>query len=469
MDFFAKLAARVAQANTLLCIGLDPHDAIDAAETRQLCVDLIHATEGFAAAYKPNSAFFERFGADGYAALKDVIAAVPESIPVILDAKRGDIGSTSYAYAVGTFDALKADAITVSPYLGVEAIRPYLSWENAGVFILCRTSNDKADEIQGLVLQSGNPLYAQIAQLTTSWADYWAPKQIGLVAGATDVVAINTIRAVVPDTWLLIPGVGAQGGDLEAAVQSGLRADRSGVLIAVSRQISDSDDPAQAAMQFRDRINAIRESCTPPSKQFSPDLLSVAKALAEAECVRFGSFTLKSGGISPIYLDLRRLVGYPAQMKAIASALNEKAAKLEFDHYAAIPYAALPITTAAALQKNVSMVYPRREAKDYGTKAQVEGVFSPGQTVLLIDDLATTGESKFTAIERLDSVGLKVRDVLVVIDRQGGAREAIEGRGYRFHSVATLSQLMDVWEAQGTLPESQRKAVEDYLAMNRPT
>src|SRR5262249_9071884 len=142
---------------------------------------------------------------------------------------------------------------------------------------------------------------------------------------------------------------------------------------------------------------------------------------------------------------------------------------LEFDVMAGIPYAALPIATATALITRRPLIYPRREVKDYGTKASIEGVFNAGDTAVLIDDLATTGETKFETIDRLKAAGLVVKDVVVVIDREQGAGETIRAAGYGFHAVVTLRSLLDAWEALGVLYPDQRREVDEYLAASKGT
>lgn len=182
---------------------------------------------------------------------------------------------------------------------------------------------------------------------------------------------------------------------------------------------------------------------------FPPLPSSLTDDLLEAGCVRFGSFTLKSGLRSPIYIDLRRIIARPALLRSVAEAYLPVLRSLSFDRLAALPYAAIPIATAISLAGDYPMIYPRKEAKAYGTQAGIEGEFQAGETAVVIDDLATTGGSKFEAIEKLTGAGLAVRDVVVLVDRQSGARESLELAGYSMHAVLTITQMLDRWEAAG--------------------
>ena len=465
-SFLEQLDARANQSKSLLCIGLDPHTDLlpenTAEAARDLCFRVIDATADLACAFKPNSAFFEAFGAAGIAVLKEVIAHVPTNIPVILDAKRGDIGSTAEAYAHAAFDELGATAITLSPYLGREAILPFVKRSTRGAFILARTTNPSSAEFQTLLVD-GRPLYLHVAEQAMTWSDQ---DNVGLVVGATDLTALAAIRQKLPKAWFLVPGIGAQGGDLEAALDAGLREDGSGLLISVSRSVMSGTAPRHEAIRLWTIINERRQRLVHKSAEHRR-IQVLAKALADAGCVQFGSFTLKSGQQSPIYLDLRRLVSYPQQLQTIGRLLVEVLARLPFEHIAAIPYAALPIATAASLAGGYSLVYPRREAKTYGTKAAVEGVFHPNDTAVVVDDLATTGDSKFEAITRLTDAGLLVKDIVVVIDREQGAAETLHSAGYHFHALATLHQLLDAWQQIGVLSADQRREVDAYLKDQR--
>jgi uridine monophosphate synthetase len=476
--FFSRLEARARQIDSLLCVGLDPHTADLAAPTaataHDFCLRLIEATVDQAAAYKPNAAFFEALGPDGWGVLREVIAAVPGNVPVILDAKRGDIASTAEAYAQSAFAGLGADAITLSPYLGRDSLTPFLAIPQRGVFLLCKTSNPGAADLQDLALAGapGQTLWERVADLARAWNEN---DNLGLVVGATHPDALRRVRQIAPELWILAPGVGAQGGELDAALRAGMRADGLGLLVPVSRAISRASDPRQAAVELVEKMRAVRDTRHPePSpagaqskdayaKNLSPNVAALTDALLAAGCVRFGQFTLKSGLQSPIYLDLRQLISTPALLAQVADAYMALLRDLKFDRLAALPYAALPIGTAISLKGGWPMIYPRKEVKGYGTGAEIEGAYASGEQVAVIDDLATTGGSKFEAIDKLKAAGLTVGDVIVLIDRQSGAREALTEAGYALHAVLTLSQMLDHWEQTGRVPAAQLAATRAFL------
>lgn len=271
--FFSFLEKRVDDCSSLLCVGLDPHGndlrAPTAAAALEFCVHIVKQTAPYAAAFKPNAAFFEVLGPDGWTALRQVIEAVGEEsarlgsrIPVILDAKRGDIASTAEAYAKSAFEILGADGITLSPYLGRDSIEPFIQDPLKGAFLLCKTSNAGSLELQNaLILPVGAhtpmQLHMYVAQLAGQWN---VNGNIGLVVGATFPQIMSNIRLAVPDMWFLSPGIGAQGGELETALKAGLRNDGKGMLINVSRSIARADRPGRAAAELRDEILNIKRA-----------------------------------------------------------------------------------------------------------------------------------------------------------------------------------------------------------------
>lgn len=469
-SFFQRLEARAKQIDSLLCVGIDPHakDLLNPGVegVRDFCLRLISATAELAVAYKPNIAFFESFGPPGLQVLKEVIEAIPAEIPVILDAKRGDIASTAEAYVRAVFEVMGASAVTLSPYLGYDSIEPFLRDSNRGVFLLCKTSNPGSADLQDVILSDGQYLYERVARLAQEWN---CSDNVGLVAGATHPEALRRIRSLAPELWILAPGIGAQGGELQAALQAGLRSDGLGLLIPVSRGISQAPDVSQAA---QDVVNAIREgqrifgekriTQQPERERFVKNPL--LDGLLDAGCIKFGQFTLKSGMQSPIYLDLRQLISFPPLLAQVAAAYLPILRLLSFDRLAALPYAAIPIGAAISLQGGYPLIYPRKEAKAYGTKVDIEGLYKPGETVVVIDDLVTTGGSKFEAIEKLTAAGLKVRDVVVLIDRQSGASEALQRAGFQLHAVFKLMEMLAYWEASQKVSSEKVQAVKAFLS-----
>ncbi len=493
--FFTFLERRVDDCTSLLCVGLDPHvselSQHSAAAARDFCIRIVKATASYAAAFKPNAAFFEVYGAEGWTALKQVIEAIQEEsdragshIPVILDAKRGDIASTAEAYAKSAFQNLGADCITLNPYLGGDSIEPFIQDQEKGVFLLCKTSNPSAGDLQDLPVAAlnrrGVPLHIYVAELAQKWN---TRNNIGLVVGATYPEALARVRAAAPGLWFLVPGIGAQGGDLEAALKASLRDDNKGALVNISRAISRSADPRKAAAELRDQMLEIRQSRNvnrrrPRSRGEPPNhgaritnhesaVSSLADSLLEAGCIKFGDFTLKSGLQSPIYIDLRQIISYPRLLEQIGAAYLPILKQLQFDRIAGLPYAAIPIASAVSLQGDYPMIYPRKESKAYGTKAEIEGEYHAGETVVVVDDLATTGGSKFEAIEKLTGAGLKVKDVVVLIDRESGAKEALQEAGYQLHAVLTITDLLDHWEHTGAIERDKINETREFLRRSR--
>jgi len=191
---------------------------------------------------------------------------------------------------------------------------------------------------------------------------------------------------------------------------------------------------------------------------------ALADSLLEAGCIKFGEFTLKSGLKSPIYIDLRQIITYPKLLERVGTAYLPLLKGLKFDRLAGLPYAAIPIATAISLQGGYPMIYPRKEIKDYGTKAEIEGEYHAGETAVVIDDLATTGGSKFEAIEKLTAAGLKVKDVVVLVDRQSGAMESLAAAGFRLHAVLTITELLDYWERASKVEKEKIEATRKFLS-----
>ena len=449
--FFAALEARVAAIDSMLCVGIDPRGET-AVAVRAESLALIDATAGVAAAFKPNAAFFEALGPQGIEVLIEVVAAVPEEIPVILDAKRGDIASSATGYATAAFEVIGAGAVTVSPYLGRDAIAAFLSHEGRAVWVLCRTSNPSAGDIQDVVLADGSRLAEAVARHATGWA---GPDRLGLVVGANRPKALAAIRAIAPEHWILAPGVGTQGGAVDD-LANGLSADGGGLLVPVSRTIAHAADPGAAAADLREALRRLRPRPAAPR--------SLATDLFDSECVRTGEFTLKSGVVSPIYVDLRRLAGSPVLLRTVAGAVAAIAGTLERDHLAAVPYGAIPLATAAALAAGSSLVWPRPVVKDHGDRRPVEGVWERGDRVVLIDDVITSGTSAMEAAGLLRAAGLVVNDLIVVVERDPAARAALVAAGLTLHAVTTLPDLVADLARSGRIDPPTQRTIATFLS-----
>jgi orotidine-5'-phosphate decarboxylase len=249
--FLERLHAAADANRSWLCVGLDPEPADDVVGFLQ---GIVEATCDLVCCYKPNIAFFEALGMPGQAALRAVLDVIPGDIPVLIDAKRGDTPNTMRAYARALFDELGADAVTVNPYLGGAALEPFFAYPDRGVFVVCKTSNPGAGEFQDLRVD-GEPLFLSVARRAQTWD---AHGTLGLVVGATYPADVAAVRAVAPRVPILLPGVGAQAGDLAASVRAGVDARGGRALVNASRSILYASSAADWQTAARTEAESLR-------------------------------------------------------------------------------------------------------------------------------------------------------------------------------------------------------------------
>jgi len=484
--FFGGLEERVREINSLICVGLDPHSSdvasyrektqsqlSDAKLALELCLNLVNATKHVACAFKPNAAFFEAFGAEGVEALKDLIGMIPDEIPVVLDVKRGDISTTADAYATACFDYYKAQCVTLHPYMGSDSILPFI--EKGGAFILCKTSNPSSNELETLRLADGSLLYEKVATLSSEWNKQG--NNVGLVVGATDAHALKVARKAAPNLWILAPGVGFQGGNLEESAAAGLREDGMGLLIPISRGISRASDPKAAAEEFRDKVNAVRGMKTDTGPSLPEHQKGFFELALGCGVLKFGSFTLKSGRCSPYFFN----AGLFNSGSAIAR-LGEYYADtimesgLKFDVLFGPAYKGIPLATAIAVAlftkygKDVPVAYNRKEAKDHGEGGLLVGAPVKGTRVLIVDDVITAGTAIRESLDILSEEGASVAGVVIALDRQERASDttdlsAIQGVKKEFDvdviSIVGLAELLKFLQTY-SIDENAAASVQAY-------
>ena len=485
MTFFESLESAARTKGGPLCVGIDPriepskHSFDELTSYGRRVVD---ACAPYAVAFKPQLAFFERHGSVGWEALGSIldhIRSIDEDFPVILDAKRGDIGSTAEAYAQALLDRPGALAVTLSPYLGSESAEPFLKRRNAGAFILCRTTNPGAGRLQELLMDDGTALYLTFADEILSWNPDPESPSIGLVVAGNNPSILRSVRERHPETWFLAPGIGAQGGRADAAVAAGARSDGFGVLASASRSVADADDPAGAARELRDALDAARREflktgssrssqaeTARPVRRFRPlsdvERRELLEGLFRIGAFRTGEFTLKSGKLSPFYIDLRRIGADARILSLTGRAYAELLDGVDADHVAGIPVAALPLATAATLATGMSLIYPRLEKKAHGSGAKVEGVWEKGDRAVMLDDLITTGGSKREAAAVLREAGLRVRDLVVLIERGSEGRRDMTEAGINLKAWARIEDLLDAGLAAGFVDEEMAEKVRRF-------
>ncbi|WP_404785769.1 bifunctional orotidine-5'-phosphate decarboxylase/orotate phosphoribosyltransferase [Altericista sp. CCNU0014] len=475
MTFAEKLDAAIQRNASLLCLGLDPNpemlpppgnppsNSLERALGNWLKA-VIERTKTLVCAYKPSLGFYLALGTEGLELLAEVLSCIPSDIPIILDAKHGDLNTASQLSKT-FFERWRVDAVTVNPYVGQESVTPFLLFPDRAVFVLTHTSNPSAEAIQSYPTPD-MPLYLEVVKAVRGWG---SADRLGLEVGTAAPSVLRQIRAIAPERTILARSIWSESTDLKAILEAGLNQTGTGLLLPVPQDWLGQPDLAQRVGALRQDISTLREQLSqgpsicellPQRQQPSLDLhQALIVQLFDIGCLMFGNYVQASGAVFPYYIDLRRIISNPQLFHQVLEAYAVLSAPLEFDRIAGIPYGSLPTATGLSLKLNRPMIYPRKEVKAHGTRRLVEGHFESGETALVIDDVLITGKSVLEGIQKLETSGLRVSDIVVLIDHEGGVRDKMRAQGYQAHAVFTLSEI------SRTLYETQRITEAQYGAI----
>jgi uridine monophosphate synthetase len=479
-NFSDKLLAAIDRNQSLLYVALDPEienlfppdspipnqPNISIKILQDRLQSIIEKTVDFVCAYKLSLGFYQALGIPGLELLQQTLTHIPSDIPIILDAKHGDL-NTSTAFARTAFEDWQVDAITLSPYAGLDQVTPFLVYPGKAVFVLCATANPSAAILQEYPT-SEHPLYLQLVQAVQSWGTL---DQLGLEVGVmADMLA--RIRKAAPDRLILIHGDIAEENDLRETddltqiLAAGLSKNGEGLLLPVPPSLLTTADSSQGIKQLRDTVNEQRLRVlegSPTCELWIPDVCflqhephrDLILQLYDIGCIVFGNHVQASGAVFPYYIDLRPIISIPQIFHQIVSAYADILKDLIFDRIAGIPYGSLPTATGLALRMERPMIFPRKEVKTYGAGRLIEGHFQAGETIVVVDDILISGKSAMEGAAKLKSAGLKVDDIVVFIDHGQGVKDRLQENGYCAHAVLTLAEISQTLYQAGRVNDEQ--------------
>ncbi len=491
MSFFVKLTEAMASRQSLLITGLDPnpemlqtwtrHNAGSGsflAQARRWIKAVIEATSDSVCAYKPSLGFYQALGPIGLELLREVRELVPLELPLILDAKHGDL-NTSSALAHYLFRDLGVDAVTLSPLAGQDIAAPFLLYPDRAVVLTCHSSNPGARVVQHHPDEE-DPLYITIVRETQLWG---TPEHLLLEVGTSDPAVLARVRREAPERFLILRSLWGEEERLEALLQAGLNASADGLLLPLPQHLLVEEGMAAGTRALRQQIETMRanwdggtaDRCDLwlPAPRAGAAAVSLEQGRLEDQrledqrldellvdlfdigCLLFGEYVQASGAVFNYYIDLRRIISDPNLFHRVLHAYAEPLAHLQFDRIAGIPYGSLPTATGLSLQLHVPLIYPRKEVKAHGARRLIEGDFEEGETVVVVDDILITGGSVLEGISKLESSGLKVHDVVVFIDHGGNASSRLASAGYACHAVVGIQRITTVLRAAGRLSQEQ--------------
>ncbi|MCP9848593.1 bifunctional orotidine-5'-phosphate decarboxylase/orotate phosphoribosyltransferase [Cyanobium sp. Morenito 9A2] len=492
MSCFVTLTDAIASRQSLLITGLDPNPEMlqtwsrshpgsgsFLSQARRWIKAVIEATSDHVCAYKPSLGFYQSLGPIGLELLHEVRDLVPSDLPLILDAKHGDLNSSS-ALAHYLFKELGVDGVTLSPLAGQDIAAPFLLYGSKLVVVTCHSSNPGARVVQHHPDES-DPLYLRIVREVQRWG---TPEQLLLEVGTSDPAILERVRQEAPERFLILRSLWGKEERLEALLQAGLSASADGLLLPVPQNLLVEEGIGALTAGLKRQIEAIRQrvaesrgdsgaSCAlwlPPTageplslrddlaplQAPAPDPLdNLILDLFDLGCLLFGRYVQASGAEFPYYIDLRRIISDPNLFHRVLHAYAQRLEGLRFDRIAGIPYGALPTATGLSLLLHRPLIYPRKEVKAHGARRLIEGDFREGETAVVVDDILITGGSVLEGIAKLERSGLLVSDVVVLIDHGGDAQRRLTEAGYRSHAVLTIGRITAVLEQAGRLDARQ--------------
>lgn len=459
-NFSDKLLEAIEKNQTLLYLALEPdRENCDLSTTTDLLAKAkfaIDQTADLICACKLSLGFYQSLGIPGWEFLQQILTIIPAHIPVILDAKHCDL-NTSTVFAKTVFEDWQVDAITLSPYAGFDQVAPFLLYPGKTVFVLCATANPSAVTLQQYPTPE-NPFYLQLVRVSQTWG---TPEKLGLEVGVMpDMLA--RIRQTAPERLILVEGDIAvendiaEANDLAQLLVAGLDKNGEGLLLPIPPSLfTTNSNPREAVQKLRDNINEERLKAiagSPTCELWLPDVCflqpepnrDLILQLYDIGCVVFGDHVQASGATFPYYIDLRKIISIPQIFHQIVSAYADILKDLKFDRIAGIPYGSLPTATGLALRMERPMIFPRKEVKTYGAGKLIEGHFQAGETIVVVDDILISGKSVMEGAAKLQSAGLKVEDIVVLIDHEQGVKDKLRVNGYRAHSVLALSEIAQI-------------------------
>ncbi len=491
MGFFVQLTDAINSRQSLLVTGLDPNPEMlqswalrhamggrsFLSQARHWIKAVIEATAPHVCAYKPSLGFYQALGPIGLELLREVRELVPLEVPLIIDAKHGDLNSSS-ALAHYLFRELGADAVTLSPLPGQDIAAPFLLYPDKAVVVTCHSSNPAARIVQHHP-DEDDPLYLRIVRETQRWA---TPEQLLLEVGTSDPAILARVRQEAPERFLILRSLWGEEDRLDALLEAGLSASADGLLLPLPQNLLVEDDLEQRAHRLKQRISDQRDqwlarqdrqdnsSCSlwlpqrpQDTKEEKPSgdepMESLILNLFDLGCLLFGEYVQASGAVFNYYVDLRQIISDPNLFHQVLHAYAGQLEPLAFDRIAGIPYGSLPTATGLSLLLHKPLIYPRKEVKAHGARRLIEGDFEEGDRVAVVDDILISGGSVLEGIGKLESSGLVVEDVVVFIDHGGptdrSARERLEQGGYRLHAVLDIARITAVLHRAGRLTDAQ--------------